>query len=166
MQRRGFSTLGSCLLAALCALPLVQAAQPQDAPVKVEGAWVRSTVPGQQGTGAFMTVTAARPMKLVGVATPVAGAAEVHEMKMQDDVMIMRPVRALDLPAGQPVQLKPGGYHIMLQDLKQPLPKESVVALTLFFSDAQGVRSRLELKLPVALQAPAAPAPAAADAKR
>ena len=164
MQRRGFFTLVSFLLAVLCPLPPAQAAQP--APVKVEGAWVRGTVPGQQATGAYMTVTAARHLKLVGVSTPAAGAAEVHEMRMQDDVMTMRPVRALELPAGQPVQLKPGGYHIMLQALKQPLRRDDVVALTLFFSDAQGVRSRLELKLPVALQAPAAPAPAARDSNR
>jgi periplasmic copper chaperone A len=125
---------------------------------KVEGAWVRSAVPGQQGTGAFMRLNASKPMQLVGVATPVAGSAEVHEMKMEGDVMLMRPVPHLDLPAGKTAELKPGGYHIMLLDLKQPLPNGTVVPLTLLFRDANGTRARLELKVPVGTTAPGAAA--------
>ncbi len=121
---------------------------------QVEGAWVRATVPGQQGTGAFMRLTARAPMQLVGVATPVAGAGEVHEMKLEGDVMTMRAVSVLDLPVGQPLELKPGGYHIMLQDLKQPLAKDSSVGLTLFFRNAKGAKAQLELKVPVAMQLP------------
>jgi copper(I)-binding protein len=120
----------------------------------VEGAWVRSSVTGQQGTGAFMKITAKEPMQLVGVSTPVAGTAEVHEMKMDGQVMRMRPVPVLDLPAGQAVELKPGGYHLMLQDLKQPLQKDSTVPMTLLLRNAKGEESKLELKLPVATQAP------------
>jgi periplasmic copper chaperone A len=116
---------------------------------KVEGAWVRSSVPGQQGTGAFMKITAAQPMQLVGVSTPVAGTAEVHEMKMDGDVMRMRAVSKLDLPAGQAVELKPGGYHVMLMDLKQPLVPGSTVPLTLALRDGKGALSKLELKVPV-----------------
>jgi len=116
---------------------------------KVEGAWVRSAVPGQQGTGAFMKLTAAQAMQLVGVATPVAGTAEVHEMKMDGEVMRMRAVPKLDLPAGRTVELKPGGYHVMLMDLKQPLTPGSTVPLTLVLRDAKGVESKLELKVPV-----------------
>jgi len=119
---------------------------------KVEGAWVRSSVPGQQGTGAFMRLTAKEAMQLVGASTPVAGVAEVHEMKMEGDVMRMRPVDKLDLPAGRTIELKPGGYHIMLLDLKQALAKDSAVPLTLVFRNAKGVESRLELKVPVATQ--------------
>lgn len=123
--------------------------QAQAAP-KVEGAWVRSSVPGQQGTGAFMKLTSPQAMQLVGVATPVAGIAEVHEMKMDGDVMRMRAVPKLDLPAGRTVELKPGGYHVMLLDLKQPLAPGSTVPLTLVLRDAKGVESKLELKVPVA----------------
>jgi periplasmic copper chaperone A len=125
----------------------------QSAP-KVEGAWVRSAVPGQSGTGAFMRITAREPMQLVGIATPVAGVAEVHEMKMEGDVMRMRPVPKLELPAGQPVDLKPSGYHLMLQELKQPLVAGSSVPMTLTFRDAKGKESKLELKVPVAAKAP------------
>jgi periplasmic copper chaperone A len=124
-------------------------AQAQALP-KVEGAWVRSSVPGQQGTGAFMKITAAQAMQLVGVSTPVAGTAEVHEMKMDGDVMRMRAVSKLDLPAGRTVELKPGGYHVMLMDLKQPLAPGSTVPLTLALRDGKGIESKLELKVPVA----------------
>jgi periplasmic copper chaperone A len=126
-------------------------AQLQSLP-KVEGAWVRSSVPGQQGTGAFMRLTAKEATQLVGASTPVAGVAEVHEMKMEGDVMRMRAADKLELPAGKTIELKPGGYHIMLQDLKQPLAKDSSVPLTLLFRNAKGVESRLELKVPVAAQ--------------
>jgi periplasmic copper chaperone A len=128
-------------------------AQAQQLP-KVEGAWVRSTVSGQQGTGAFMKLTATEPVQLVGVSTPLAGVAEVHEMKLVGEVMRMRAVARLDLPAGQTVELKPGGYHLMLQDLKQPLPQGSTVPLTLRFRNAKGLESKLELNVPVALRPP------------
>jgi copper(I)-binding protein len=123
---------------------------------KVQGAWVRAAVPGQSGTGAFMKLTAPQAMQLVGVTTPVAAAAEVHEMKMEGDVMRMRPVTQIDLPAGRTVELKPGGYHLMLMDLKQTLKAGTTVPLTLVFRDAQGAERKLELKVAVALQAPGA----------
>ena len=129
--------------------------------VHVSDAWVRSTVAGQKGSGAFMNLTASAGTRLVGVASPLAGVAEVHEMKMDGDVMKMRAVPVLDLPAGQTVQLKPGGYHVMLMDLKQTLPRGSTVPLTLFFKDSKGVESRMDVKLPVAPVSPAAPAGAA-----
>ena len=124
--------------------------------VEVKDAWVRSPVRGQQGTGAFMNITAKEATRLVGVSSPVAGVAQVHEMKMEGDIMKMRAVPVLDLPAGRTVQLKPGGYHIMLMDLKQPLPKDGKVALTLRFMDAKGLESRLELAVPVSQAAPTA----------
>ncbi|MGH8832135.1 MAG: copper chaperone PCu(A)C [Polaromonas sp.] len=124
--------------------------------IEVKDAWVRSTVPGQKGTGAFMSITAKDGATLVGVSSPVAGIAEVHEMKMDGDVMKMRAMPVLELPPGQTVHLKPGGYHVMLMDLKQPLPKDSTVPLTLRFKDAKGAEGKLELKLPVSASAPAA----------
>ena len=129
-------------------------ASAQPAAVKVDGAWARATVQGQQGTGAFMNITAAQGTRLVGVSTPVAGVAEVHEMKMDGDVMKMRAVPALELPAGKTVQLKPGSYHLMLMDLKRPLLKDSTVPLTLRFKNAAGVDSQLELLVPVSAVAP------------
>jgi len=123
--------------------------------VDVKDAWARATVPGQKATGAFMKLTAKDGAKLVAVTSPAAGVAEVHEMKMDGDVMKMRAVPGgLDLPAGKAVELKPGGYHVMLMDLKAPLPKDSTVTMTLVFKDAKGVESKQELSVPVSTAAP------------
>lgn len=135
----------------VCGSAYAQAGKPN---VVIKDAWVRSTVPGQMGTGAFMKITAKAGMKLVGVSSPVAGVAEVHEMKMEGDIMKMRAAPVLDLPAGKTVELKPGGYHVMLMDLKQPFVKGSKVPLTLMFKDAKGVQSKLALTLPVTNMAP------------
>jgi copper(I)-binding protein len=117
----------------------------------VKDAWVRTSVQGQKATGAFMKLTAKDGAKLVAASSPVAGVTEVHEMKMEGDIMKMKAVAGgLDLPAGKTVELKPGGYHVMLMDLKAVLPKDSTIPLTLVFKDAKGVESRLELKVPVA----------------
>jgi len=116
-------------------------------PVKVESAWARATVQGQKATGAFMKLTAPQATRLVSVSTPVAGVAEIHEMKMDGGVMKMRAVPVLDLPANQPVELKPGSYHLMLMDLKAPLMKDSSVALTLVFKDAKGVESKQQISV-------------------
>ena len=132
--------------------------------VDVKDAWVRTSVQGQKATGAFMKITAKEGGTLVGVATPVAGVAEVHEMKMDGDVMRMRALpNGLALPAGKTVALTPGGYHVMLMDLKATLPKDSTIPLTLTFKNAKGEQSQVELKVPVATTAPgaAAGAPAA-----
>ena len=129
------------------------------AQVTVQDAWVRATVPQQQATGAFMRLTAAQDARLVSASSPVAGVTEVHEMKLVDNVMKMRPLPALDLPAGQAVELKPGGYHIMLLDLKQPVAQGSTVPLTLVFEAKDGQRTTQELQAPVrAVSATAAPA--------
>jgi periplasmic copper chaperone A len=123
--------------------------------VTVTDAWARATVTGQKATGAFMNLTAKDNAKLVGVSSPVAAVAEIHEMKMDKDVMKMAALpNGLDLPAGKTVALKPGSYHVMLMDLKAPLAKDSTVPLTLTFQDAKGVKSKLELKVPVSAQPP------------
>lgn len=126
------------------------------APAAVEGAWARASVQGQSASGAFMRITASEPLQLLRAETPAAGHAEVHEMKMDGGVMKMRALPALALPAGQAVELKPGGHHIMLMDLKAPLAKGAQLPLTLVFQDAKGQERRLELQVPVAAAAPGA----------
>jgi copper(I)-binding protein len=106
------------LLAATLLSALSCAAQAQ---VDVTSAWARPTVPGQSATGAFMTLTSKDGARLLGAASAVAGVVEIHEMAMEGNVMRMRAVHGVDLPAGRAVQLKPGGYHVMLMDLKRPL---------------------------------------------
>jgi hypothetical protein len=106
------------------------------AQVEVGGAWVRPTVEGQLGTGAFMTLRSREPLRLVGASSAVAGVVEIHEMALQNNVMRMRAIEALPLPAGQPVELKPGGYHVMLMDLKRTLRAGEQVAIELQFETA------------------------------
>lgn len=128
---------------------LLMAALPALAQVTVGEPWVRATVAAQKATGAFMTLTSTQPTKLVGVSSPAAGTVEVHEMKMENDMMRMRQLPALDLPAGQTVKLAPGGYHLMLLDLKQPLKDGDKIPLTLEFEDAKKVRSKVVVDAPV-----------------
>ena len=140
-----------CLLFAMVLTGGVQAQT-----VEVKNPWARATVQGQKATGAFMQITAPAATTLIGVSTPVAGVAEVHEMKMDGDVMRMRPLpKGLELPAGKAVQLKPGGYHLMLMDLKLPLQKDTTIPLTLTLRDSKGVQSTQELRVPVLSAAPA-----------
>ena len=118
--------------------------------ITVADGWVRATVQGQKATGAFMKLTAKDGGKLVSGSSPAAGVVEIHEMKMDKDVMKMAALpNGLDLPAGKTVELKPGSYHVMLMDLKAPLAAESTVPVTLTFQDAKGNKTTQELKLPV-----------------
>ena len=127
-------------------------------PVQVESAWARATVAGQKSTGAFMRLTARSATSLVGVSTTAAGITELHEMKMNGDVMTMRELPALDLPAGESVELQSGGRHIMLMDLNRALLPGATIPLVLKFRDAAGVESTLSLNVPVSKAAPAAEA--------
>jgi copper(I)-binding protein len=136
------------ILAAVAVLPSFAQALP-----KVEGAWIRASVPGQQGTGGFMRLTAPQNMQLVGVATPVAGTAEVHEMKMEGDVMRMRALSSLPLAPGKTIELKPGGLHLMLMDLKAPLVTGTRIPVTLLLRDAKGAEQRVAVELPVSASA-------------
>lgn len=127
----------------LAALVTAAAAHAQ---VDVQHAWVRATVAHQKATGAFMQLTATSDARLVGASSPVAGIVEIHEMAMVQDVMKMRAVSGLDLPAGKTVELKPGGYHVMLLDLKGQVKDGDIVPLTLVVEDRDGKRQSIELK--------------------
>jgi copper(I)-binding protein len=106
------------------------------AQVTVLDPWVRATVPQQKAAGAFMRVQSATAARLVGVSTPVAGRAELHEMAMENNTMRMRQVDAIDLPAGKAVNLASGGYHVMFFDLKRQLKEGETVPVTLIVQDA------------------------------
>lgn len=126
--------------------------------VRIEHAWVRASVPGQMASGAFMQLTALRGATLLGVTSALAGVAQVHEMKMENGVMKMTQVAGgLPLPAGQTVTLKPGGYHIMLMDLKQTLAAGSQVPITLHLRASDGHTQTLDVQVPALGQPPAKP---------
>jgi copper(I)-binding protein len=136
-----------CRLAAAAALAVLQPSLAY-AQVAVGDPWVRATVPQQQASGAFMTLTAAQPARLVEARSPVAGVVEIHEMTMDGGVMRMRAIPGLDLPAGKPVAMRPGGYHVMLMSLNRTLVAGEVVPLTLVVESA-GRRETIEVKAPV-----------------
>ena len=140
------------LVAAMFAL----LALPAWAQVEVTGAWVRPTVEGQMGTGAFMTLKSRDAMRVVGATSSVAGVVEIHEMALQNNVMRMRAVESLELPAGTAVELKPGGYHVMLMDLTRPLRVGDKVTIELQLETADRRRVAQPLQAEVRQNAPAA----------
>ena len=122
---------------------------PAFAQVTVSDPWVRATVPAQKATGAFMQLTAAQDARLVEIKSPVAAVIEIHEMAMEKDIMMMRALPAgLPLPAGKSVELKPGGYHVMLMELKGQIKEGDSVPLTLIIQGKDGKRITTEIKAP------------------
>ena len=118
--------------------------------VTVSNPWARATVQGQKGAGVFMTLTSTVDTRLMSASSPVAAFGQVHEMRMEGDVMKMHALKeGLEIPAGKTVELKPGSYHVMLMDLKTPLLKETTIPVTLVFIDAKGVETKTELTVPV-----------------
>ena len=116
------------------------------AQVTVDRPWVRTTVPQQTTSAAYLTITSVQGGRLVDASSPVAASVEVHEMKMEGETMKMRGVDALPLPAGKPVELKPNGLHIMLIGLKAPLKAGDVVPIKLVVEDAKGKRQTVDVK--------------------
>ncbi len=137
----------------LSALSLSLLASLAHAQVSVKDAWVRATVTQQKATGAFMMLESKQEAKLVAAQSPVAGVVEVHEMAMDNGVMKMRAVASLALPAGQGVELKPGGLHIMLMDLKGQVREGDAVPVTLVVEGKDGKRQNIEVKAPARVMA-------------
>ena len=122
--------------------------------IRAEQSWARATAPQQKVGGAYVTLMSPADDRLVGVSSPIAGRAEVHEMRMDGNVMRMREVEGgLALPAGKVVALAPGGYHIMLMDLKQPLVAGQVIPMQLRFRSAPPIDLRVQVA-PVGASAP------------
>jgi len=117
--------------------------------VELSRAWARTTAPGQEVGAAYLELKSANDLTLVKVESPVAGSVEIHKMTMKNGVMEMRMLETLELPAGQVVKLEPGGFHLMLFDLKQPLKTGESVPLTLNLKDKTGKASTLKVELPV-----------------
>jgi copper(I)-binding protein len=119
------------------------------AQVTVSQPWIRATVPQQKSTGAFMQLQSAGDARLVGVRSPVAGIAEIHQMEMDGHMMKMHPVDGIDLPAGKGVSLASGGYHIMLMDLKRQLKDGETVPVTLVVQHKNKKLENVTVDVPV-----------------
>lgn len=132
--------------AALSALMFATCAQAQ---VTVKDPWVRATVPAAKASGAFMQLQSAQDARLVEVRSSVAGMVEIHQMAMENNMMKMQQVDGVDLPAGKPVALASGGYHIMLMMLKRQLKEGETVPLTLVVRNKDKKLETIELNVAV-----------------
>lgn len=151
--------LGRAALAALLLAGLGGLSSPASAATSVSDAWIRGTVAHQKATGMYARITSSTGGKLVAARSPAAGVAEVHEMAMDGNTMRMRHVPALELPAGKTVALEPGGYHVMLMQLRRELAPGDIVPVTLVVETAAGQREEVTVNATVrALGAGAAPA--------
>ncbi|HQZ03732.1 MAG TPA: copper chaperone PCu(A)C [Thauera sp.] len=128
------------------ALTFALGSLPALADVTVADAWVRATVPQQMATGAFMRLTSDGSARLVAADSPVASVVEIHEMIMDGNIMKMNAVPGVDLPAGQVIELKPGGYHVMLMGLKQQVKDGDEVPVSIVVEGADGARQTIQLK--------------------
>ena len=147
--------VGRKLLAAAVCVIIAGAALAQTGQLEVSDAWARAT-PAKAETGiAYLTIRSPTADRLVSVSSPVAKKVELNTMEMSGVVMKMRPLASLDIPAGQPVTLKPGGDHVMLTGLNGPLREGLSFPLTLTFEKA-GTRT-----VTVAIEKPGAAGPAA-----
>ena len=117
--------------------------------VEISNAWARSTAPGQEVGAAYMSLKSTMAAKLLEVKSPVAESVEIHEMSMNNGVMKMRMLDVLDLPAGKTVKLEPGGFHLMLIDLKKPLTAGENIEISLTVKDNRGKLSTQKVSLPV-----------------
>jgi copper(I)-binding protein len=131
MVARSMCTLvaGACFALA----GATQAAQPM-----LSDGWARATVPGQNGGAAFFSILSDHPVQIVGVTTPIAKVAQLHQMSMSGSTMTMRPVNALDVPARTKIALSPSGTHVMLIDLAAPLIAGQHFTLTLSLREPDG----------------------------
>ena len=128
----------------LLALPWATLANRNE--IKVENAWSRVAMAGRTGA-VYLTITATGAAdQLTAVSTPVAQTAQIHESYSENGVMKMRPVAALRLAPGKPVTLSPGGYHVMLMGLKQPLIKGESFPLMLTFEHASPITVRVQVE--------------------
>ncbi len=134
---------------ALCVAAATVLALPALAEVTVTDAWVRGTVPAQRATGAFMKIKSSEDAKIVAAASPAAKTVEIHEMLMKGGTMEMRALPALALPAGEMVELKSGGYHVMLMDLAKPLIKGDTVPITFTVEGKDRKRTTVQVKAEV-----------------
>jgi periplasmic copper chaperone A len=136
------------LLAAALVCGAVFAHDYQVRMLHVSNPFARATPPGAKVAGAFMSIEnqGKEADRLVGVTSPAAGVVAIHEMAMNGGVMTMHAVQGIDLKPGATVELRPGGYHVMLEDLKQPLKQGDQIPLLLTFEKAGAMEIKVKVE--------------------
>lgn len=138
--------LGSLLFAAFFTMSACAMA---DNDISISNAWARATAPGQKVAAAYMDLSSKAGATLIKAESDLAGVVEIHSMTMENDVMKMRMLDTLELPAGKTVSLAPGGYHLMLFDLKQSLDAGKSTDFKLHFKTKAGDTKILSVTLPI-----------------
>lgn len=137
-------------LAGLALLAILQAcSNGNTGAVAIDEAWARATKPGQEVGAAYMTLTSPTEATLVKAESEAAGSMEIHSMTMEGEVMKMRMLETLPLPAGQAVKLVPGDFHLMLFDLKKPLTAGETLSVTLHFTSKDNKTWTQAVTLPI-----------------
>jgi copper(I)-binding protein len=140
--------IGAALLAGLLAAP-ARAQEVTAGDLVITQAWTRATPGGAKIGGGYVTIEnkGSAPDRLIGGSADVAGKVEVHEMAMNNGVMTMRPLdQGLVIEPGKTVKFSPGGYHLMMFDLKSPLKQGDKMPLTLEFAKAGKVKLSLDVQ--------------------
>ena len=132
-------------LTLLAAVTVLASQSALAANISVTDAWARATMPGQKVSAAYLQIQSDADARLVSASSPAVPRVEVHEMKMDGDVMRMREVKAIELPKGKTVSLEPGGLHIMLMNLAKPIVAGEVIPLTLVV-ESGGKQQTVEVK--------------------
>lgn len=146
---QSYRLLATQLLIIVASLTNIAGCSAADSSIKISDAWVRASSPGQEVGAAYLTLQSSADTSLVKVESPAAGSVEIHSMSMDNGVMKMRMLETLPLAAGTPVKLEPGGFHLMLFDLKKSLTKGEKVSFTLYFKDNAGKTSTMKIDSPV-----------------
>lgn len=141
-------TLTKCIFT-LLSLTFLLAACEQNHGVAIMDNWVRANAPGQSVGAAYMTLLSAQDSTMIKAEADIAGSVEIHSMTMENGVMKMRILEELPLKAGKAEKLAPGGFHLMLFDLKKPLTAGENVNFTLSFKDAAGNTTQQKVTLPI-----------------
>ena len=137
------------ILALIFSLTLLSSCGKPSPSVQISDNWVRATEDGQDVGAAYMTLTSNTDTTLTSVESSVSDSIEIHSMTMDNGVMKMRMLDELALKAGKPTELAPGGYHLMLFDLKKALKAGEEVSFTLHFKDAQGKETVVNVNSPI-----------------
>jgi len=116
--------------------------------VSIENAWVRATIPGQDVGAAYMTFASKQDVTLIRIESDATESVEIHSMSMQNGVMKMRMLETLPIKAGKPYKLEPGGFHLMLFDLKKPLAAGQQVKFELTFKSGN-TEFKQQIKAPI-----------------
>jgi len=149
LKKIGLPLLSAMFIASI----LISACSKQDS-IEIKNQWARASNDGQDVSAAYMTIVSNEDTSLITIDSDVTDVIEIHSMSMENGVMKMRMLDTLDLIAGKPTELSPGGFHLMLFDLKKPLTAGKEAHFTLHFKNKAGQEKTISVTSPIKAEAP------------